>query len=119
MSKSLIASLALAAGLLTMGTMAGSASAAPAIGHVHRAAPAAQLVNERGHNERGHFERHKNRGHIEHREHRNDFYRYNHFRRGPVFLVQPSHDGCYWLKRRALNSGSRYWWHRYQECREG
>ena len=112
MSKSLIASLALAAGLLTMGTMAGSASAAPAIGHVHRAAPAAQLVNERGHNERGHFERHENHEHFEHRR----------FRRGPVLLFNygnGGHDGCYWLKRRALNSGSRYWWHRYQECREG
>ena len=114
MSKSLIASLALAAGLLTMGTMAGSASAAPAAGNLHVTGHAAQHVDYRGR-----IERHKNRGHIEHREHRNDFYRYNHFRRGPVFLVQPSHVGCYWLKRRALNSGSRYWWHRYHECREG
>jgi len=26
-------------------------------------------------------------------------------------------DGCYWLKRRALYTGSAYWWHRYRDCR--
>jgi hypothetical protein len=25
--------------------------------------------------------------------------------------------GCYWLKRRALITGSPYWWHRYNACR--
>lgn len=28
-----------------------------------------------------------------------------------------SHDNCYWLKRKALNTGSRYWWRRYNACR--
>jgi len=28
-------------------------------------------------------------------------------------------DGCYWLKRRALYTGSPYWWHRYYACRHG
>jgi hypothetical protein len=28
-------------------------------------------------------------------------------------------DGCYWLKRRALNTGSRYWWNRYHVCVNG
>jgi hypothetical protein len=23
---------------------------------------------------------------------------------------------CYWLKRKARRTGSRYWWHRYREC---
>lgn len=26
-------------------------------------------------------------------------------------------DSCYWLKRKAIRTGSRYWWRRYQECR--
>src|SRR5262245_45015378 len=28
-------------------------------------------------------------------------------------------DGCYWLKRRALYTGSRYWWNRYYGCVNG
>jgi hypothetical protein len=28
-------------------------------------------------------------------------------------------DGCYWLKRRALYTGSRYWWNRYYACLSG
>jgi hypothetical protein len=28
-------------------------------------------------------------------------------------------DDCYWLKRRALYSGSAYWWRRYYACRHG
>ena len=26
---------------------------------------------------------------------------------------------CYWLKRKARRTGSRYWWRRYHECRYG
>jgi hypothetical protein len=28
-------------------------------------------------------------------------------------------DGCYWLKRRALYTGSGYWWNRYYNCING
>jgi hypothetical protein len=28
-------------------------------------------------------------------------------------------DGCYWLRRRALYTGSPYWWNRYYACRHG
>jgi hypothetical protein len=28
-------------------------------------------------------------------------------------------DGCYWLRRRALYTGSPYWWRRYAACRHG
>jgi len=28
-------------------------------------------------------------------------------------------DGCYWLKRRAVYTGSSYWWRRYSACRHG
>jgi len=26
-------------------------------------------------------------------------------------------NGCYWLKVRAINTGSEYWWDRYHACR--
>lgn len=28
-------------------------------------------------------------------------------------------DGCYWLKRRAIYTGSSYWWRRFYACRHG
>ena len=28
-------------------------------------------------------------------------------------------NSCYWLRRRALNSGSSYWWNRYYACIDG
>ena len=28
-------------------------------------------------------------------------------------------DGCYWLKRRAIYTGSGYWWNRYYNCING
>jgi hypothetical protein len=28
-------------------------------------------------------------------------------------------DGCYWLRRRALATGSSYWWDRYYDCISG
>jgi hypothetical protein len=37
----------------------------------------------------------------------------------PVYGYQSHDNGCRWLKRKALNTGSRYWWHRYNECRWG
>ena len=37
----------------------------------------------------------------------------------PVYGYRSYNDGCYWLKRKALNTGSRYWWRRYNECRWG
>jgi hypothetical protein len=27
--------------------------------------------------------------------------------------------GCYWLKQKALYTGSHYWWHRYRACING
>ena len=37
----------------------------------------------------------------------------------PVYSRNYDGGGCYWLKRKALWTGSRYWWHRYNECRWG
>jgi hypothetical protein len=28
-------------------------------------------------------------------------------------------EGCYWLRRRAVQTGSHYWWDRYHACRNG
>ena len=28
-------------------------------------------------------------------------------------------DGCYWLKNRAIYTGSDYWWNRYYNCLNG
>ena len=28
-------------------------------------------------------------------------------------------DSCYWLRQRALETGSSYWWNRYYDCLEG
>jgi hypothetical protein len=58
--------------------------------------------------------------HVTHLRHRGPYLHRRHFfYGGPVIIHRSYGDGCYWLKRRALNTGSRYWWHRYQECRYG
>jgi hypothetical protein len=44
---------------------------------------------------------------------------------GSRLFIAPSYgyrsygNGCYWLKRKAINTGSRYWWNRYNSCRWG
>lgn len=37
----------------------------------------------------------------------------------PVYGYRSYGNGCQWLKRKAVNTGSRYWWRRYNECRWG
>jgi len=50
-------------------------------------------------------------------------FRHHRFHRHRFFVVgaYPYYygDGCYWLKRRALYTGSPYWWRRYYACRHG
>jgi hypothetical protein len=29
------------------------------------------------------------------------------------------YDDCRWLRRKAIRTGSRYWWRRYHECTYG
>jgi hypothetical protein len=54
-------------------------------------------------------------GHYGHRHHGHHGYR-RHFY-GPVFAVAGGYGGgCYWMKQRAINTGSPYWWNRYNEC---
>jgi hypothetical protein len=47
--------------------------------------------------------------------------RFHHHRRFAFIVGYPYvyGDGCYWLKRRAIYTGSSYWWHRYYACRHG
>ncbi len=35
----------------------------------------------------------------------------------PYYAYSYSGGGCYWLKERAIVTGSSYWWRRYDECR--
>jgi len=48
------------------------------------------------------------------------FHRFHHHHhRRHVFIVGYPYvydDGCYWLKRRAIYTGSPYWWRRYYAC---
>ncbi len=47
-------------------------------------------------------------------------YRRHHYR--PRIYIAPSYgyyNSCRWLKRKALYTGSHYWWRRYQHCRRG
>jgi hypothetical protein len=52
-----------------------------------------------------------------------EFHHFRHHRRFAFVGVYPYDyyvdDGCYWLRRRALSTGSPYWWHRYYACRHG
>ena len=36
---------------------------------------------------------------------------------GVPLYTQSYYGGCSWLHRRAVDTGSRYWWRRYRECR--
>lgn len=54
---------------------------------------------------------------------RSHHFRTHHFRRfAPIYAYSYATSGyydddCYWLKRRAIHTGSPYWWHRYRACR--
>jgi hypothetical protein len=107
MSKSFFTMLAAAGGLALSGLAAAPANAMEPVRH--GAAPHGNAVQVR------HLERHFDGDH------------HSHFRRhfgpriyiAPVYGYSSYHNGCYWLKRKALYTGSRYWWHRYNECRWG
>jgi hypothetical protein len=34
-----------------------------------------------------------------------------------VVIASTAYSSCYWLKVRALRTGSDYWWDRYHDCR--
>ena len=64
-----------------------------------------------------HFSSVQHFSHLHHHHH----FRFRHHRRFIVVGAYPYYydDGCYWLRRRALYTGSPYWWHRYYACRNG
>ncbi len=107
MRKSSLAMLALAAGFCLTGVTAQQAAAAPVAKHGFTAG--SDIVQVR-------LDRHRgvNRG----------FYKQRHVRshrlwQAPLFVQRADRGGCYWLKRKAINTGSRYWQRRYNACRFG
>lgn len=122
MHKFKYAMLALAAGVMAQGAGAVTANAMPAAKAAaamqHDKSNAVTEVRHRG----GHFRMHRSFGGHHFRSHR---FHGGHFRRhhfGPrIYFYSGSgySGGCYWLKRRAIVTGSRYWWRRYNACRYG
>ena len=44
-------------------------------------------------------------------------YGYRHYGYAPAYYVASGYGGgCSWLKQRAHNTGSAYWWNRYNAC---
>ena len=47
-------------------------------------------------------------------------HRHRHFRFHGYWDHYPVYyHGCYWLKKKAYRTGSRYWWKRYKRCKFG
>jgi hypothetical protein len=109
MSKSFFKMLAFVTGIALSGLAAAPASAMQPVTHSGAshgiAVPARHIV----HPGIRHLDNHPRL----HRHFRSGFYI------APVYSYRSYDDGCYWLKRKALRTGSRYWWHRYNECRWG
>ena len=38
---------------------------------------------------------------------------------GPRIFFHQDFDNCHWLFVRAEETGSRFWWNRFEQCREG
>lgn len=114
MNKSLV-SLAAAAAFLIVATPGPKVEAAAATTVPMIKADASEVIQVR---ERG---RSFHRFHRHRRVHRH-FYRhrhrhYHHRRwRGPRFSVFIGPPRCGWLRRRAIITGSHYWWRRYRRC---
>ncbi len=137
--KGRLLSLAAAAAvcMLAMPSMEARASAAANVPALKSDSSAVTQVRSKRHYRGGrHF-----RGHRVHRPraygyrhvrprhvYRHNRYRYHRRYRGPRFAVYGIprfygaygyRRGCGSLYRRAVNTGSRYWWRRYQACRRG
>ena len=134
--------LALAAGFLFQGVAPQSAQAAPlsnAARSIDRSADAGIVQVRHGGHHFGHGPRfhgprfhgprfhgprfhgsrfYGHRGHFRHRHWGPRFWGPRYWG-GPSIYLYSGHRGCYWLKRRAINTGSSYWWRRYNACRFG
>ena len=80
MGKTLIAGLAMAAGILATGSMAGAASAMPSTGVAHTQGSAVQRVDHRRVERFEHHEEHEHR---------------RHYSRGPVLFLNAGNGDCY------------------------
>jgi hypothetical protein len=74
----------------------------------------------------GHGHHHRWHGHHHHHGHgHHHHHRHRHLFLGAPFVYGGYYYGgyyggdCYWLRRRAIYTGSRYWWNRYYACING
>ncbi|HEX5958590.1 MAG TPA: hypothetical protein VFY92_08035 [Hyphomicrobiaceae bacterium] len=58
----------------------------------------------------GHHSYHRHYSHRGHRRHRGIFIG------APFYYGYGYYGSCSWLRRKALRTGSRYWWNRYEAC---
>lgn len=60
-----------------------------------------------------HFGGHRHHGHHHHRRYRGLYF-------AAPFITYGAYNygSCHWLKRKAIRTGSRYWWNRYYRCRD-
>jgi hypothetical protein len=66
---------------------------------------------------RHHFRGGMHRPHFRHRHWGGPRLRYRYW--GPTIGIYGGYNRCGWLHRRAIYSGSSYWWRRYNACRYG
>ena len=92
----LLVAATLGLGGLCAATATQAAPAALAGGAGHELAPAATQIHYRGHY-----------------AYRPYYRPYGLYYSAPLY-VAPS--GCGWLRARALDTGSKYWWRRYRDC---
>lgn len=127
MRKTLGAVLAVAAGIAAMGGSMRPADAAafskPQLSGTSEVVEVRKRGGFRGNRSfRGNRGFSRNRGFRSHRGFRHRGYSHRRFRRGlrwggPVIIGGYGYGNCSYLKRRALATGSRYWWRRYNACR--
>jgi hypothetical protein len=92
------------------------------------------LVHRRGHRHHGHHHHHHHHhhghGHHHHGHHHHGHRHHRHFYFGAPLAFGGYYgnyyygdyyggEGCYWLRRRAVLTGSHYWWNRYNACING
>jgi hypothetical protein len=95
MTRSIIKSITFTAAALAVTTLAGAAI--PGM-----SAPAeAKIVIKHGHGHHGHHG-----------------YHFRHHYK-PYYFANYGYGDCYWLKKKAIYTGSPYWWNRYHECKGG
>lgn len=106
----------------TLAALLGAAVVATAMTTLAMAMPTGNGQNPMGFSATGdvqlatyrHHRHHYYRHHFRHHGYGYGFYRPYAYYNPPVY-VRPS--GCGWLKVRAIETGSRYWWQRYRDCR--